>query len=404
MPTGNINVDHVNINNLIPLNHENLKDLYDSLQEESTLNLEGDTDISNNKIQVDSIHSITLKQLSQIFDNITSSSVKVEDLSLQIRNILNDSGWELLDIRTIRDYLNGGNSLFNILVNLYKVVVTSVDGELNKLRKSVVDLYNTVSKPRLIEHVTYKINNSRHTIQGGTDYVFSPKLSKNLLVNQDIIQDILVIDLQNFVATSKKLENLDSVSLDNILPVDPYRARVVLNVLPDDPDPLLEVHVLSVDSLSDIITGNVEGYPRNPMTFLYPQYKPLANPNPTTQHIYNIKRLSFSVINAPENLVYTAEKHSLEWSNYYTVDGTSDGSIGDVSSSYPLRIMGSEPEKWFPVISIQRPRAFYIVDITYTPNIGISVEDTSPRPTLHFDIKMGANLKLSNIGYDEKDL
>lgn len=82
MPTGNINVDHVNINNLsdTPLNQ--IKPVEDLPTEGTVSSPTGEQDISNAPLQISSSKSISLKTLAQFFDHILSQNNNLKDLKL----------------------------------------------------------------------------------------------------------------------------------------------------------------------------------------------------------------------------------------------------------------------------------------------------------------------------------
>lgn len=82
MPTGNINVDHIDINSLsdTPLNQ--IKPIEDLPTEGTVSSPTGDQDISNAPLQISSSKRISLKTLAQYFDHILSQNNNLRDLKL----------------------------------------------------------------------------------------------------------------------------------------------------------------------------------------------------------------------------------------------------------------------------------------------------------------------------------
>lgn len=82
MPTGNINVDHIDINSLSDTPLDQIKPVEDLPTDGTVSSPTGEQDISNAPLQISSSKRISLKTLAQFFDHILSQNNNLKDLKL----------------------------------------------------------------------------------------------------------------------------------------------------------------------------------------------------------------------------------------------------------------------------------------------------------------------------------
>lgn len=140
MPTGNINVDHVDINSLsdTPLNQ--IKPIEDLPTEGAVSSPTGDQDISNAPLQISSSKRISLKTLAQYFDHILSQNNNLKNLKLDGSNNIDTSFNKLIneisngEISNISQILGDPKMTNSIWLFLVKTLYDLSKAQLNSFK------------------------------------------------------------------------------------------------------------------------------------------------------------------------------------------------------------------------------------------------------------------------------
>lgn len=174
MPTGNINVDHIDINSLsdTPLNQ--IKPVEDLPTEGTVSSPTGDQDISNAPLQISSSKRISLKTLAQYFDHILSQNNNLKDLKLDGYNI-NTSFNKLIheisngEITHISQILGDPKMTNSIWLFLVKTIYDLSKAQLNSFK-------NYTGFPESIDSFPFTENNLTDILNNLQKYICSKSM------------------------------------------------------------------------------------------------------------------------------------------------------------------------------------------------------------------------------------